>query len=825
MCPIRSRRFASALSLFAGAACSLAACGSASAVERYWYWAGSTIFETHFNGAWAGPGYWHGFQAPGPADTCHFSASGSWPGYPAPSPMNPQGYTPRVVYFGDFNYNAFNGGAHQHRDAVNAVVERVLIHDGDYEFNFGSGVGGWAPIQPLPSMGSLRINQQTQIADSLGASARLDIRAGTLVSAGPVHIAPAEPSFSGPSRGVVSVAGPDAAWQVAHSMDLGWVGTGILDIDDGATVTMGGTISAGIRNGSRGVVQVHGGGSLSLGNALVVGSGHESTGSAGGSLLIEGEGSSVDALNVFVGATGSGDATIRFGGLLRSTNDIRVGTALGNRGTITVRNGGRIEANRLVVGPFYATAVESLGEISGGTTTAAITGQLLVADVGPGTLTLSQGAGVDCAQLIMGINAGTAGTLNVQSDAVLNVQTTAFIGLRGSALLDIDGGMAVASDTFFAGVDGGSADIVVRGGGTLDTADLLIAEGGSGTVAALDVSGLNTLVHVHGVLNLGGLHALPVPPSGSASVTAGGRVIVDNALNVGFLPSGQLTISSGGIVQSGFARVARLAGSTGVATVTGPASRWISDTTVFVGGHTATGPGGVGTLFVHDGALVAAATEVRTWSQGVVDVLGGGRVTAGDVLPAHAAPGTVRIGLGGTLAGDGTIKGKVVLAGGTLSPGHSPGALRIEGELEVLPDSVIDIEVAGPAPEQADRVLGVSAASLAGTLRIRFAEGFVPGPFFALPVIDAQSTSGVFDAIELPAGSPALVLRRTDAGVSVVACPADFDGDGNLTPDDLSDYIGCYFSPEPCAAADVNLDGSRDPDDLSDYIGLYFSGC
>ncbi len=54
-------------------------------------------------------------------------------------------------------------------------------------------------------------------------------------------------------------------------------------------------------------------------------------------------------------------------------------------------------------------------------------------------------------------------------------------------------------------------------------------------------------------------------------------------------------------------------------------------------------------------------------------------------------------------------------------------------------------------------------------------------------------------------------------------CPADFNGDGNLDPDDLSDYIGCYFTP-PCAGEDFNGDGNRDPDDLSDYIGAYFSG-
>ncbi|MGD9690205.1 MAG: hypothetical protein AB7K52_11180 [Phycisphaerales bacterium] len=57
------------------------------------------------------------------------------------------------------------------------------------------------------------------------------------------------------------------------------------------------------------------------------------------------------------------------------------------------------------------------------------------------------------------------------------------------------------------------------------------------------------------------------------------------------------------------------------------------------------------------------------------------------------------------------------------------------------------------------------------------------------------------------------------------ACMADFNGDGNLDPDDLGDYINCYFTTPPCAQADFNADGNVDPDDLGDYINAYFAGC
>jgi hypothetical protein len=58
----------------------------------------------------------------------------------------------------------------------------------------------------------------------------------------------------------------------------------------------------------------------------------------------------------------------------------------------------------------------------------------------------------------------------------------------------------------------------------------------------------------------------------------------------------------------------------------------------------------------------------------------------------------------------------------------------------------------------------------------------------------------------------------------VPPCRPDFDGNGILNPDDLSDYISCYFNP-PCGQADYNADTFVNPDDLSDYITDYFQGC
>ncbi|MGD9688189.1 MAG: hypothetical protein AB7K52_05565 [Phycisphaerales bacterium] len=66
-----------------------------------------------------------------------------------------------------------------------------------------------------------------------------------------------------------------------------------------------------------------------------------------------------------------------------------------------------------------------------------------------------------------------------------------------------------------------------------------------------------------------------------------------------------------------------------------------------------------------------------------------------------------------------------------------------------------------------------------------------------------------------------------DAGViqrpaGDVGCPADFNGDGNVDPDDLGDFINCFFEIPPCNRADFNGDGNVDPDDLGDFINVFF---
>jgi hypothetical protein len=81
---------------------------------------------------------------------------------------------------------------------------------------------------------------------------------------------------------------------------------------------------------------------------------------------------------------------------------------------------------------------------------------------------------------------------------------------------------------------------------------------------------------------------------------------------------------------------------------------------------------------------------------------------------------------GGLLAGFGTLTGSVTNQG-VVSPGVSPGQLRITGGYTQGSNGVLQIELAGPAPGTGFDQLAVGgAARLAGTLAVSLTNAFLP---------------------------------------------------------------------------------------------------
>lgn len=95
--------------------------------------------------------------------------------------------------------------------------------------------------------------------------------------------------------------------------------------------------------------------------------------------------------------------------------------------------------------------------------------------------------------------------------------------------------------------------------------------------------------------------------------------------------------------------------------------------------------------------------------------------------------------------------------------------------------------------------------------------------------------SGFYIGPEFPVYAAPVLLRcavtntcgsATTEPTTLTICPSDFNCDGERNPDDLGDYINCYFAQPPCPDADFNTDGDVNPDDLGDYINSFFApGC
>ncbi len=80
-----------------------------------------------------------------------------------------------------------------------------------------------------------------------------------------------------------------------------------------------------------------------------------------------------------------------------------------------------------------------------------------------------------------------------------------------------------------------------------------------------------------------------------------------------------------------------------------------------------------------------------------------------------------------------------------------------------------------------------------------------------------------------PSGNGRLIVATQGRGAWAIPlyCIADFNSDGAVNADDLSDFITAYFDAggPGSDAADFNGDGVINADDLGDYITAYFDGC
>jgi hypothetical protein len=204
--------------------------------------------------------------------------------------------------------------------------------------------------------------------------------------------------------------------------------------------------------------------------------------------------------------------------------------------------------------------------------------------------------------------------------------------------------------------------------------------------------------------------------------------------------------------------------------VTGPAAA----TTVSVLGI-GTGPN-VAELDLQSGGPITATNGFLVFAKGALG--GTGTVTSADIGVETGGNVTGMLTLNGVLFNRGTMDGDFIFNGdvtnedgalikgnhtfngnlsnsGTISPGHSPGTVTVNGDLTlestanqgVVTGSDLEIEIGGPNPADYDEINVTGHVTLAGTLHVTFINGFTPTAGQTFHFLNAGSMSGSFDVV------------------------------------------------------------------------------
>jgi T5SS/PEP-CTERM-associated repeat protein len=494
------------------------------------------------------------------------------------------------------------------------------------------------------------------------------------------------------SSGTVTVDGAGSAWSNSSSLYVGYVGNGNLNITGGGTVSnTNGDVGHTAR--STGIVTVDGAGSVwnngsnvcvgysGIGTLNITGGGAvntlwgsigEGTGSTG-IVTVDGAGSAWNSTSLYVGDLGNGTLNITGGGVVTVGAVTYVGATAGSTGTVNFgTSGGTLTTLSLAASPSQLTGtgtINTCGLVSDTDLRFDATHglrQTLMFDSQPGqnvtinldmpstpsgnsvlgagwrnngSLTIRDGIAVGSGTGYVGYNTGSTGVVTVEGAGSAWNSSSLYVGDAGNGTLNITGGGSVSSSFSYVGKGSGSSGTVtVDGAGSVwNGTYLYVGYSGSG---ALSITGGGLVSSLSSYLgyNTGTTGVVTVDGAGSVWSNS------SSLFYVGYLGNGNLNITGGGTVNSGFSNVGYAARSTGIVTVDGAGSVWNS-TSLYVGFV------GNGTLNVSGGgAVIATGVAVSSGSALAIDVGRGSSLNVGNGTFTNG--GTVRI-----LAGAGATNG------------------------------------------------------------------------------------------------------------------------------------------------------------------------
>lgn len=519
----------------------------------------------------------------------------------------------------------------------------------------------------LDTPGHLWLGTGTSSTSSLGVSDGGSVATGTTLS-----IADATGTDS-----TVALSGSGSSLTTVGNLYVGYAGSGVATIGDGASVSVGATLEFGSLSGADGTLNLQSGGMLSVGGSdgIAIGSGSGTFNLAGGTIAVTGS-----ALSTSIPISLSGDSTIDTNGLAATLTG-----ALSGAGSLEKAGVGDLE-------------LASANSHSGGTTVSG--GSLSVANVTPlgsGPVAVSNGAA-----LASSANLEFAQDVTVDGAGSL-LSTTDYLefGSSGDGSLALTGGGAVQSGSrinigFFA-EDTGSASVSDAGSrlsagerirvGVHGTGSLTVESGGTVAPTQLvvgEMTGSEGTFNLNsgGILEVGGSDGI-LAGSGTTHLNLSGGTVQVTGTALTSSVDGTLTGSTGIDTNSLGASLSGSFSGSGGLTKTGEGMLTISGASTFTG-DTLVEEG----MLKLEGSLAAANTIVETagsltgngTSTGDLAINGGGRLDPG------ASVGSLGFA-SATFAEGGSLTWEISDALGT--PGSDPGwdLLTLSGDLSIASTS------------------------------------------------------------------------------------------------------------------------------------------
>ncbi|MBI5820984.1 MAG: hypothetical protein HZA88_18595, partial [Verrucomicrobia bacterium] len=163
-----------------------------------------------------------------------------------------------------------------------------------------------------------------------------------------------------------------------------------------------------------------------------------------------------------------------------------------------------------------------------------------------------------------------------------------------------------------------------------------------------------------------------------------------------------------------------------------------------------------------------------TFNNGSIFQVGNGTGTANLHLlgGTHSFANGLFVNTNGWLTGTGAITG-VITNAGSIAPGDSPGILTVSGDLTLLTNSLLAMELAGTNNGLYDQINLDGTFTFGGALTLSLLDGFTVSAGNRFDLFDFSSSSGAFSLTNLP-GLAALMYWDTSALYSSGEIEADW---------------------------------------------------